>query len=399
MAMNFASSQRSTIGIEWELQLIDQDSGDLRQCAQAVTEAVCPPGAAKHPFIHPEMLQNTVEVVSGARRTVGQCGEDIRAAVAEVRQVTDPLRVELASAGSHPFAQPAYQLVTNKERYAELVKRTQYWGRQMLLYGVHVHVGVEDRRKVLPLMRALLTRFAQLQSVAASSPFWAGKATGYASNRAMVFQQLPTAGTPEQFETWEQLERYERDMLHTGVIEGFDEIRWDIRPSPRLGTIEVRVCDAATNIQDVLAISALTHCLVEDFSSRLDAGETLPVLPPWFVAENKWRSARYGMEAILILDEAGNEEPVSDTLAQMLLDLVPVAEKLGCSQELAWMRDIFTFGASYERQLAVMEANGGNLERVVDSLVAEMKADRPLDPRQFTSAGDATRFEGTGKVR
>ncbi|MDO4791780.1 MAG: glutamate--cysteine ligase [Buchananella hordeovulneris] len=392
MALDFAPSKRSTLGIEWELQLVDRDSRDLRQCAEAVIQAVTPPGQAKHPHIHPEMLLNTIEVVSGARATVAECGRDLAQAVGAVRQITDPLRAELVSAGSHPFAKPTYQLVTNKERYAELVKRTQFWGRQMLLFGTHVHVGIEDRSKVLPIVRALLTRFAHLQALASSSPFWAGQNTGYASNRAMTFQQLPTAGIPEQFDRWEELERYCADMLHTGVINGFDEIRWDIRPSPRLGTIELRVCDAATNLREVLALAALSHCLVEDFSTRLDRGEELPTMPPWFVAENKWRSARYGMDAILILDREGNEELITDTLERMLEELAPVAERLGCAEELADLRLISEFGASYQRQLAVMNANGGNLECVVDSLIAEMKADRPLDPAQFKPSSDVARF-------
>ena len=236
MTIEFASSPRSSVGIEWELQLIDRDSRDLRQAAEAVLDAVRP-ADGPHPHIHPELLVNTVEVVSSPRRTVGAAAADLQRAVDELRAVTDPLRIDLATAGTHPFARPKHQRVTDKERYAELVRRTQYWGRQMLLYGVHVHVGVERRDKVLPLLRALLTRFAHLQSLSASSPFWAGQDTSYASNRAMFFQQLPTAGLPHQFDRWADLEGYVAGMTKTGVIEQFNEIRWDIRPSPGLGTL------------------------------------------------------------------------------------------------------------------------------------------------------------------
>ncbi|WP_240645759.1 glutamate--cysteine ligase [Georgenia sp. SYP-B2076] len=376
MLLPFTRSQRSSVGIEWELQLVDADSGDLRQAAATVLEHVAPADGSAHPHIHPELLLNTVEVVSGVCRTVGAAGADLQRAVDELRPVTDALRIELASAGTHPFARPTYQKVTNKERYATLIDRTRWWGRQMLLYGVHVHVGIEDRAKVLPILRALMTRFAHLQSLAASSPFWGGEDTGYASNRAMMFQQLPTAGVPYQFERWEELERYVDDMTRTGVIDTFSELRWDIRPSPGLGTIEVRVCDAATNLEEVLAVSALTHCLVEHYSSMLDAGETLPSVPRWFVMENKWRSARYGMDAILIVDDAGEEELVSDTVARMLVELAPVAERLGCAAELADVGRILDGGASYQRQLAV--AATGNLDDVVSSMVAEMRAGHPL---------------------
>ena len=374
----FAPSARSSVGLEWELALVDKDSGDLRQVAQTVLDAVRPADGSEHPSIRQELLLNTVEVVSGVCETVGAAGQDLRRAIDEVRTVTDPLRVELMSAGTHPFARWSQQKVTDKQRYATLIDRTQWWGRQMLIYGVHVHVGIEDRDKVLPIQRAMLTCFAQLQSLSASSPFWGGRDTGYASNRALMFQQLPTAGLPFQFERWEQLEAYAADMMHTGVIDQFDEIRWDVRPSPRFGTLEMRICDGATNLTEVTALSALTHCLVEHFSTMLDEGRELPTLPPWFVQENKWRSARYGMDAIIILDAAGNEGLVTDAVARLVRELTPVAERLGCRSELEAVRLILKRGASYQRQRAVARRNAGELDAVVASLVAEMRAGRPL---------------------
>jgi carboxylate-amine ligase len=374
----FARSERSTVGLEWELALVDADSGDLRQVATTVLEAVRPPGGREHPNIRQELLLNTVEVVSDVSRTVRQAGDSLERAIAEVRRVTDPLRVELMCAGTHPFARWAQQKVTNKQRYATLIDRTQWWGRQMLIYGVHVHVGIEDRDKVLPILRAMLTTFAHLQSLSASSPFWGGKDTGYASNRALMFQQLPTAGLPFQFERWDQLEGYVADMLHTGVIDEFSEIRWDIRPSPRFGTLEMRVCDGLPNLVEVLALAALTHCLVEHFSTMLDEGRRLPVLPPWFVQENKGRSARYGMDAIVILNAAGDEQLVTDAVRDLLVTLEPVAARLGCLPELDGVRTILRKGASYQRQRAVARRHGGELDAVVASLVAEMRAGRPL---------------------
>jgi carboxylate-amine ligase len=374
----FARSERSTVGIEWELALVDVDSGDLRQVAQTVLDDVRPADGGEHPNIRQELLLNTVEVVSDVRRTVAEAGVDLERSIERIRQVTDPLRVELMCAGTHPFARWTQQKVTDKKRYATLIDRTQWWGRQMLIYGVHVHVGIEDREKVLPILRAMLTVFAHLQSLSASSPFWERRDTGYASNRALMFQQLPTAGLPLHFERWSDFEAYTGDMLHTGVIDDVSEIRWDLRPSPRFGTLELRICDGASNITEVLALSALTHCLVEHFSSELDAGRELPTLPPWFVQENKWRSARYGMDAIVILDAEGHEKLVTDDVARWLTVLEPVAARLGCSKELADVRLILRRGASYQRQRAVARRNNGELDSVVSSLVAEMRAGRPL---------------------
>ncbi|NMR18932.1 glutamate--cysteine ligase [Cellulomonas fimi] len=378
MEIPFARSGRSSVGIEWELAFVDKDSGDLRQVARTVLDALRPADGGEHPHVRQELLLNTVEIVSGVCDTVGAAGRDLERAIDDVRAVADPLRAELMGSGTHPFGRWAQQKVTDKQRYATLIDRTQWWGRQMLIYGVHVHVGIEDRRKVLPILRAVLTCFAHLQSLSASSPFWGGKDTGYASNRALMFQQLPTAGLPFQFETWRQLEGYVGDMVHTGVIDQFDEVRWDIRPSPRFGTLEMRICDGATNLTEVTALAALQHCLVEHFSTMLDEGRTLPTMPPWFVQENKWRSARYGMDAIVILNAAGDEELVTDAVARLLRELEPVAERLGCSTELDAVRTILKRGASYQRQRAVARRNAGELDAVVTSLVAEMRAGHPL---------------------
>jgi len=375
----FATSERSTVGLEWELALVDTDSGDLRQAATAVLAGVHADALDDplSPRVAGELLLNTIEVSSGKRTTVPEAAADLVAMLDRVREVTGPLRIDLMGGGTHPFANWATQRVTDKQRYARLIDRTQWWGRQMLIFGVHVHVGVEDRAKVLPLSRAMLTVFGVVQSLAASSPFWRGEDTGYASNRALLFQQLPTAGLPPQLERWEQLEQYVGEMLHVGVIDDVTELRWDIRPSPRFGTLELRIADSATNLAEVAAISALTHCLVEHFSTLLDAGEPLPTLQPWFVQENKWRSARYGMDAILVTNAAGDEELVSDSVERWLADLAPVAARLGCAAELEQVRTILRKGASYQRQRAVARRSGG-LDAVVRSLLAELAEGHPL---------------------
>jgi len=377
----FADSARSSVGLEWELALVDADSGELRQAATAVLDALHVDEADDHP-LHPrvtgELLLNTIEVSSGRCHTVAEAGAALVECVDRVRAVAAPLRIELMGGGTHPSANWATQRVTGKQRYAKLIDRTQWWGRQMLIFGVHVHVGIETRDKVLPLSRAMLTVFGLIQSLSASSPFWGGRDTGYASNRALLFQQLPTAGLPPQLESWAQLEQYVGDMLHVGVIDEFSELRWDVRPSPRFGTLEMRIADSATNITEVLAISALTHCFVEHFSSLADAGQTLPTLQPWFVAENKWRSARYGMDAILVTDSSGTEELVSDSVERWLETLAPVAARLGCAGELEQVPVILRRGASYQRQRAVARRNAGDLDAVVRSLLAELTAGRPL---------------------
>ncbi|WP_159791527.1 glutamate--cysteine ligase [Puerhibacterium puerhi] len=384
MVLDFAPSQRSTVGLEWELALVDADSGDMRQVGPTVVERLATPDGSPHPRVHPEFLRNTVELVSGVCTTVAEAGRDLERAAQEVRGVTDAMRVELMCAGTHPFSRWVTQKVTAKQRYQTIIDRAQMWGRQLLIYGVHVHVGVEDRDKVLPIVRSLLVYYPHLQALSASSPFFDGSDTGYASMRALLFQQLPTAGLPYQFERWDQLERYVDDMVRTGVIDGFDEVRWDVRPSPRFGTVEVRVCDGVSNLAELLSLAALTHCLVEHLSTMIDEGLPLPTMPQWYVQENKWRAARYGMDAIIILDDDGNEELVTDAVRRLVDELAPVAERLGCTGELRGVLDIIERGASYQRQRAVAAAHGGGqegLEAVVARLVEEMRAGHPLPPR------------------
>lgn len=378
MAIPFAKSERSTLGVEWELALVDADSGDLRQVAQTILDTLSPDGS-QHPTIRQELLLNTVEVVSKVCTTTREAIADLTESVGLLRTLTDPLRVDLMCAGTHPFAHWGAQKVTNKSRYATLIDRTQFWGRQMLIYGVHVHVGIEDRDKVFPIISGLLAYYPHLLALSTSSPFWDGRDTGYASNRALLFQQLPTAGLPyTTVDSWETFERYVADMLHTGVIDAVDEVRWDIRPAPHFGTIELRVFDGVTNVRELASLVAFAHCLVEHLSRKIDAGEPLPSISPWFLSENKWRAARYGMEAIIITGEDGAEELVTDALDRLVGELLPVARDLDCEEELLGVREIIRLGASYQRQRQAFERGG--VEAVVAHLVAEFRQDRPLPP-------------------
>ena len=378
MKIDFASSRQSTLGVEWELALVDAETGELASVAKEVLRGV----AARHPELneddeHPhikqELLLNTVELVTGVCNTVAEAKADLSSSLAAVRDVTDPMGVEIFCAGSHPFSPPQLQPVTDKERYAKLIDRTQWWGRQMVIYGVHVHVGLDSRDKVLPVLDGLVNYFPQFQALSASSPFWGGEDTGYASQRALMFQQLPTAGLPFQFASWEDFESYAQDMFTTGVIDSLSEIRWDIRPVPHFGTIEMRICDGLATLEEVGAIAALTQCLVDEFSTTLDNGGTIPTMPPWHVQENKWRAARYGLDAIIILDAAGNEQLVTDHIRETVARLEPVAVKLGCVTELADVLKIIERGAGYQRQRRVAAEHGGDLRAVVLDLVQQMR--------------------------
>jgi len=369
--IDFAASAGPTLGVEWEFALVDRTTRDLSNTASRLFERVRE-SLGDQPALHQELLRNTVEVVTGVCRTTAEAVADLAGTLRLVRPVAGELGVDLYSAGTHPFAQWSTQQLTPGHRYEELIERTQWWGRQMLIWGVHVHVGVTRCDHVIPIVSSLLNHFPHLQALSASSPMWAGTDTGYASNRAMMFQQLPTAGLPFQFDTWAEYEEFVAANLKTGVIEYLSDIRWDVRPSPALGTVEVRVCDGVSNLRELAALTALTHCLVVDLQDRLSAGERLPTMPPWHVQENKWRAARYGLEAEIILDAEAHERLVTDDLADLLTRLEPVARRLECEDELRSVDEISRTGASYQRQRTVAERTGGDLVAVVDSVVAEL---------------------------
>lgn len=373
MRIDFARSARSTLGLEWELALVDRTSGELVPAAPEILGAVTIEDEHGTSKITSELLTNTIEVVSGVNTTVADGVADLRRTIDTLRTTTDPMGIDLICSGTHPFGQWADQEVTPKERYATLIDRTQWWGRQLLIWGVHMHVGIDEPAKALPILDALLTYYPHFQALSASSPFYGGEATGYASTRAMLFQQLPTAGLPPQLTEWGEYEAMVDDLVRVGVIDDWDEIRWDIRPSPKWGTVEMRACDGLPTTLEVGALAALAQCLVDDFSARLDAGEELPTLQPWFVRENKWRAARYGMDAIIIRNAAGDERHVEEDTRELLARLEPVAERRRCTAELHDVRRIIDTGASYERQVVAAAAAGGDLAAVVRALAAELR--------------------------
>ncbi|KRB38066.1 UNVERIFIED_CONTAM: glutamate--cysteine ligase [Microbacterium sp. SLM126] len=373
MTVPFATSARSSVGLEWELMLADGETGDLAPRAPEVLADLEERTALERYTVTGELLTNTVEVTSGIGDTVAAAVDDIADAIAAVRTETTPLGVELLCAGSHPFAQWYDQQVTDKTRYHKLIERTQWWGRNMMIWGIHVHVGVDDVNKVFPIINALAVYLPHLQALSASSPFWAGERTGYASNRSLVFQQLPTAGLPWPLEDWAQFESYLDDLVGTGVMEDSTEVRWDIRPAPRWGTIEVRACDGMSTLPELAAIAALVQVLVEHFSRELDEGRALPTLQPWFVRENKWRAARYGLDARIIVDRAGTQMLVTEHLRETLERVADIAVELKCSRELAGVESILTEGASYARQLRVADAADGDLREVVQHLIREFR--------------------------
>lgn len=372
---NFARSPEPTLGVEWEVALVDPVTWDLVPRGAELIDVV----RASHPSVHleKEFLQNTVELVTGVCRTVPEAMGDLEASLSAVREAASSMDVRLWASGGHPFTDFRKNPVSSKESYSEIINRTQYWGQQMLLWGTHVHVGISHEERVWPIINALMTKYPHLLAISACSPGWEGLDTGYASNRTMLYQQLPTAGMPYQFENWEQWQSYMRDQAISGVINHTGSMHFDVRPASKWGTVEVRISDAASNLRELSAIVALTHCLVVHYDRMIDAGETLPTLQPWHVAENKWRGARYGMDALVITSRETDERWIKDELADLLVELAPLSEELGCARELQLVQEIIDSGAGYERQRRLYEETG-SWQKVVEATADEMEQLLPL---------------------
>jgi carboxylate-amine ligase len=282
----------------------------------------------------------------------------------------------LLCSGTHPFSDWDSQVITPDPRYARLVEEMQWTARRLAIFGIHVHVGVRSAAKVITIANALSAYIPHFLALSASSPYWVGKDTGLASTRSKVFEGLPTAGLPQQLSGWAEFEEYMTTLISAKAISSIREVWWDIRPHPNFGTVELRICDGIPTMGEIATVAALSQCLVEWLDTLMDRGFNPPCPRAWIVRENKWRAARHGARAEIIIDEGGGVAPVAEAIAELVEELTPVAKRLGCEDELAGANRILDHGPSYLRQRRLVAAGAG-LTEVVDSLVEELKTDRP----------------------
>ncbi|MEX3504619.1 glutamate--cysteine ligase [Corynebacterium sp. LK2510] len=366
---DFARSPKPTLGVEWEICLVDPETRDLvPRAAEVIDEA-----HSRYPELHleKEFLQNTVELVTPVCTNTAEALDNLQSTLTKLRTVAEDKGLKLWAGGGHPFSDFRTQPLSPKITYQEIIERTQYWGRQMLLWGIHCHVGIRHEDRVWPIINALMTKYPHLLAISASSPGWDGIDTGYASNRTMLYQQLPTAGMPYHFDTWDEWVQFMTDQRTSGVINHTGSMHFDIRPAAKWGTIEVRICDATSNLRELAAVVALTHCLVVHYDRMLDEGRQLPSLQPWHLAENKWRGARYGLEALVITSRETDERWVTEELAELVDVLQPIARELGCVDELNLVLEVLERGPGYKRMRRIYNVHR-DWKPVVDASCREM---------------------------
>ena len=379
MGIEFHASKRCTLGVEMELQVVDRRS---RELCSAASELLAKIGVGQPDGVHPkakhELFESTVEVITGICHTVAEARADLTETVEALRANTDSEGMDLLCSGTHPFSDWGAQQISPDPRYHDLVGQVQWPARRLQIFGIHVHVGVRSAEKSIAIANALGLYIPHFLGLSASSPYWRGHDTGLASSRSKVFEGLPTAGLPYQFADWGEFERFMRAYVNAGAITTIREVWWDIRPHPTFGTVELRICDGLPTMTEVAAVAALSQCLVDWLDARHDRGETLDVQPDWIVRQNKWRAARYGVDAEIIVDDDGHVVPLRRSVVELVDELTPVARRLGCEPELA---GILTMAdrPSYLRQRQRVAA-GGSLVDVVDCLVEELRTDDPWTP-------------------
>ncbi len=377
MHIPFTSSPRSSLGIEWELELVDLETRELRGAASDILRELGGGDGGEHPKAKHELLESCIEVITGVCATVDEAVADLRETVDLVAAAAARRGLGVMCSGTHPFTDWATQQVSPHPRYHKLIEDMQWLARRLQIFGVHVHVGVRSPEKAVPIVNALTAYIPHFLALSASSPFWKGHDTGLASARSKIFEALPTAGLPYQLSGWEDFERFMETLICAETISTIREVWWDVRPHPQFGTVELRICDGLPTLHEIGWAAAMSQCLVEMLNSQLDKGYTLPAPKSWTVRENKWRAARYGVDAEIIIDDQGNTMPLRESLTDLVDELMPYAERLGCTKELGRARAMLDLGPSYVRQRSVAAAHSGDLIAVVDSLLQEMRSDAP----------------------
>ncbi len=377
MHIPFNASERSSLGIEVELSIVDRRTRELASAATPILAELGEghPGG-EHPKVKHELFECTLEIITGICANVPEARDDIARTLKEVSDAVDARGLALMCSGSHPFSHWQDQTVSPKERYAALIEETQWTGRRLQIFGVHFHVGVRSAAKVIAIANALNAYIPHFLALSASSPFWEAHDTGMASCRSKVFENLPTAGLPYQLSGWAEFEEFMGTLVAAEAITSIREVWWDIRPHPDFGTVELRICDGIPTMRELTGLAAIAQCLVESMDNRLDAGETLPVPKGWVVRQNKWKASRHGIDASVIVDDQGTLVPLRTEVQRVVAELRPVASRLGCLDELNSNLVVLDHGPSYVRQRRILAA-GGSLIDVVDSLVAELESGEP----------------------
>jgi glutamate---cysteine ligase / carboxylate-amine ligase len=346
------TGQSYTLGIEEELMILDPASFDLANAASDLVDECDDPDHVKH-----ELLESVLEISTPPCADIAEAGERLRALRGAVAQTAERRGLTIGSAGTHPFALWEDQRVTGQERYRDLVSALRFVARQEIIFGLHVHVGIDDADKAIHVTNGMRQHVPLLLALSANSPFWRAQPTGLASTRMPIFRAFPRVGMPPYYNDWNDFARRIDYLVEAGAIADYTYLWYDVRPHPNLGTVEIRAMDAQTRVEHTLGLAALIQAMVRELAEEFDAGAPPARYPHEILDENRWLAARHGLEGELV-DVPQTSRIATRALARRIVErLEPHAQDLGGAADLEAVGDLIERGNGAQRQRVVYEAN------------------------------------------
>ncbi len=358
-----------TLGIEEEYQIIDPET---RELASASEEIIARGEEILGEQIKPEFMRSQVEVGSKVCRDIGEARAEVVRLRGTICRLAEERGLRMVAASTHPFSKWSEQKLTDRDRYEKLEADLRDVARRLLIFGMHIHVGIEDRELRIDVMNQARYFMPHLLAVSTSSPFWHGRNTGLKSYRSVVFENMPRSGTPPSFNAYSEYQGFIDTLIRTRCIDEPTKIWWDIRPHPKFPTLEFRICDVCTRVDEVICVAAVLQALVAKMIKLRHDNRSWRPYRHHLIAENKWRAVRYGLDGKLIDFGKQQEFPLRDLMLETLEVVDDVVDELGTRKEVEYLHTILAEGSSADRQIATY-AETGDLKAVVDRLVEESR--------------------------
>lgn len=369
-SLEFKRNDYPTVGVEIELQLVDAETMAL---SNSISDILAGLPAEIEARVKPELMQSYLEINTGICNTVDDVERDLRSVLQQVEAITDNLNLKLFWGATHPFSSWRDQKITVNDRYYRLVELMQDVARRLVTFGLHVHVGVDTGDKAIMICDRMMRHLPLFLALSVNSPFWEGRNTGLHSNRSKIMEGLPTAGLPSQMRNYSEYVWLVRHLEETGFINSVREIWWDVRPHNNFGTVEIRMCDMPARLDQVLALTALTQCLVVALSREIDNGTYQSEYHPMMVEQNKWRATRFGSDARLVNSDDYKTYSVQETTDNLVDLLLPIAKDLDCLERLESVRDL-PKQTGADQQLEIFAETNSRKEVVQQMLAANQWA-------------------------
>jgi carboxylate-amine ligase len=354
---------RFSVGVEEELMIVDAETHDLVNAVEQLLEDA-PVGTIK-----PELMESVLEIATDPCANVAQAGDQLRTLRRHTNATAARRGLAIASAGTHPLGLWEKQRIVGRPRYRALIDELAFVARQELVFGMHVHVGIDDPETAIAVANGLREYVPILVGLSANSPFWRGEETGLQSTRVPIFKAFPRVGVPPYYADWDDYVARVRRMVDAGMIGDYTYLWWDIRPHPRLGTVEIRAMDGQTRLEHTIALTALVQSLVRSLAIAHADGVSVVDHPNEVLEANKWLAARYGTDARILDVSTNTVGRIEDLTRKLLHRLGEHADELGCAAELAGVNDLLDVGNGAHRQLIVYRANH-DLREMLAEIVA-----------------------------